>query len=365
MYDILIKNAKTIHEETIEIGIINGKISKISEKIKEKAREEIDVRGLYVSAGWIDAHVHCFEKMSLYYDYPDEVGINSGVTTIVDAGSTGENNIKDFYQLAQKAKTNVYALMNISKDGIVKQNELADLSKVNIEKNMERLHELPEFIIGLKARMSKTVIGANGVKPLLLAKELQRKVNLPLMVHIGTAPVDLEDLFSYLETGDIVTHCFNGKENGILDQTGNIKLFAKKAHKNGIHFDIGHGTDSFNFEVARRAKKENVIADSISTDIYFRNRKNGPVYSLATTMEKLLAVGYSLDEVILRVTETPARALKIKNKGQLKEDFDADLTFFELKKSEKYLVDSNGNKEQAYQKIIPRYVLVKGEKFVI
>lgn len=104
MYDILIKNAKTIHEETIEIGIINGKISKISEKITEKAREEIDVRGLYVSAGWIDAHVHCFEKMSLYYDYPDEIGINSGVTTIVDAGSTGENNIKDFYQLAQKQK---------------------------------------------------------------------------------------------------------------------------------------------------------------------------------------------------------------------------------------------------------------------
>ncbi|WP_285011965.1 amidohydrolase/deacetylase family metallohydrolase [Lactococcus formosensis] len=365
MYDTLIKNAKTIHEETIEIGITNGKISKISEKITEKAREKIDVQGLYVSAGWIDAHVHCFEKMTLYYDYPDEVGINSGVTTIVDAGSTGENNIKDFYQLAQKAKTNVYALMNISKDGIIKQNELADLSKVNIEKNMERLQELPEFIIGLKARMSKTVIGENGVKPLLLAKELQRKVNLPLMVHIGTAPVDLEELFSYLETGDIVTHCFNGKDNGILDQTGNIKPFAKKAYKNGIHFDIGHGTDSFNFEVARRAKKENIIADSISTDIYLRNRKNGPVYSLAITMEKLLAIGYSLDEVLFRVTEAPADALKIKNKGQLKEDFDADLTFFELIISEKYLMDSNGNKEQSHQKIIPRMAFIKGEKFDI
>lgn len=113
--------------------------------------------------------------MSLYYDYPDEVGVKNGVTTIVDAGSTGENNIREFYELTKKSKTNVYALLNISRDGIVHQDELADLSKVDETKNLERIKELSEFIIGIKARMSKSVIGQNGVKPLVMAKALQKK----------------------------------------------------------------------------------------------------------------------------------------------------------------------------------------------
>jgi dihydroorotase len=255
--------------------------------------------------------------------------------------------------------------MNISKNGIIKQDELADLSNINLEKNLERIQELPEFIIGLKARMSKSVIGLNGVKPLIMAKDLQHKIQLPLMIHIGTAPVELAELFSYLEAGDIVTHCFNGKHNGILSEDGGIKPFAKTAYESGIHFDIGHGTDSFNFKVATAAKKENIIADSISTDTYFRNRINGPVYNLATTMEKLLTVGYSLEEVLLRVTETPASALGLKNKGQLKENFDADLTFFAIEEGEKELIDSNGNKVETSKKIVPKMVFINGERFLI
>lgn len=365
MYDTLIKNAKTINNQALDIALSQGKISKVASQITEPAHEVIDAQGHYVSAGWIDAHVHCFEKMTLYYDYPDEVGLKNGVTTIVDAGSTGENNIQDFYQLAKKAKTNVYALMNISKDGIVKQDELADLSKVNQEKNVKRIQELPDFIIGLKARMSKTVIGQNGVKPLVMAKELQQKVQLPLMVHIGSAPVELEELLTYLEAGDIVTHCFNGKDNGILAQDGTIKPFAKAAYHRGVHFDIGHGTDSFNFEVAQQARKEEIVADSISTDIYSRNREHGPVYNLATTMEKLLIIGYTLEEVMTRVTEAPAKILNLQTKGQLKEGFDADLTFFTLDKGEKKLVDSNGNVAQAETKITPKMVMIKGERFEI
>jgi dihydroorotase len=85
---------------------------------------------VFLSAGWIDDHVHCFEKMNLYYDYPDQIGVEKGVTTVIDAGTTGAENIHEFYTLAQEAKTNVLALVNISKWGIVEQDELADLSKV-------------------------------------------------------------------------------------------------------------------------------------------------------------------------------------------------------------------------------------------
>ncbi|MGX6990522.1 amidohydrolase/deacetylase family metallohydrolase [Pseudolactococcus reticulitermitis] len=366
MYDLIIKNARTLENAPVEIAITAGKITAIAPEIRDKAKDYFDAQGDFVSAGWIDAHVHCYENMTLYYDYPDEVGVKNGVTTIVDAGSTGENNIKDFREMARKVKTNVYALMNISKDGIVSQDELADLTKVNEAKNLERIAELDDFIIGIKARMSKSVIGQNGVKPLIMAKELQKKTDLPLMVHIGSAPVELEELMLYLEAGDIVTHCFNGKDNGILDQNGQIKDFAKKAYETGVHFDIGHGTDSFNFQVAFQAKSEAILADSISTDIYARNRLNGPVYNLATTMEKLIYVGYSLKQVVDRVTKTPAEALRLKTKGQLAVGFDADLTFFQVKNGgNKVLEDSNQEMVETTVQIQPTAAVIAGTLYEI
>lgn len=364
MYDLIIKHARTLDNQPIEVAVTAGKIVKISTLINGSTHELFDAKGQLISAGWIDAHVHCYEKMSLYYDYPDEVGIKNGVTTIVDAGSTGENNIREFYDIAKLAKTNVYALLNISKDGIVFQDELADLSKVNATKNLARIQELPEFIIGIKARMSKSVIGENGVKPLILAKALQKEADLPLMVHIGTAPVALEELMAYLTPGDIVTHCFNGKDNGILDQSGHIKDFAKKAYASGVHFDIGHGTESFNFQVAKQAKSENILADSISTDLYSRNRLDGPVYNLATTMEKLMVVGYSLSQVIERVTKAPAKALKLTHKGQLAVGYDADITVFEInEQASKALVDSNQRRVETTVTIQPSAAIVGGKVY--
>ena len=119
------------------------------------------------------------------------------------------------------------------------------------------------------------------------------------MVHIGSAPPTLDAILNHMERGDVLTHCFNGKENGILDRgTQSIKSFVFDAYEKGIAFDIGHGTDSFNFDVAERALSENIKAASISTDIYIRNRTNGPVYDLATTMEKLAVVGYDWKEII-------------------------------------------------------------------
>ena len=180
------------------------------------------------------------------------------------------------------------------------------------------------------------------------------------MVHIGSNPPELEDIFAELEAGDIVTHCFNGKPNGILDAYGNIKDFVKKAYERGIHFDIGHGTDSFNFNVARKALKENIKAQSISTDIYFRNRKGGPVYDLSTTLSKLLKIGYSLEEIITSVTTVPADAFRL-NKGKLALGYDGDLTLFEVTCKKQELVDSNGNIEECEEIIRPIACAVAGK----
>ncbi|RBS27391.1 dihydroorotase [Enterococcus faecium] len=366
MFDTLIKNGRLVDGSKIEVAIEKGMIKAVAAEINQPAQEVVDLEGkYYLSAGWIDDHVHCYEKMNLYYDYPDQIGVEKGVTTVIDAGTTGAENIREFYQLTKSVKTNVYALMNISKWGIVKQDELADLTKIQEDLVSTALAELPEFIVGIKARMSKTVVGENGIKPLELAKKIQTENNdLPLMVHIGSAPPELEEVLSRMERGDVLTHCFNGKPNGILDpKTDQIKNFVWDAYNNGVVFDIGHGTDSFNFHVAETALKAGMKATSISTDIYIRNRTNGPVFDLATTLEKLRVVGYSWEEIIEKVTAVPARNFHLKNKGQLAVNYDADLTIFEIVENEKELKDSNGFTRIAKEQILPIKTIIGGEHF--
>ncbi|WP_440896583.1 amidohydrolase/deacetylase family metallohydrolase [Amphibacillus sp. Q70] len=363
MFDLLIKNGKLISGEIIDVAIKDGKIKKVAKKIDSEAVTLLDLKEeQYISAGWIDDHVHCYEGMDLYYDFPDEVGVKSGVTSVIDAGTTGAENIYDFYRLASNAQTNVYALLNISKWGIVEQDELADLSKVKADLIKKALKDLPEFIVGIKARMSNTVIGDNGIKPLEMAKRIQRdNHNLPLMVHVGSAPPKLDEILSKLTKGDIMTHCFNGKSNGILDQeTETIKDFAWDAYKEGIVFDIGHGTASFNFHVAETALNEGMKATSISSDIYYTNRTKGPVYDFATTMEKMRAVGYSWEEIIDKVTSAPANHFHLTNKGYIAEGYDADLTIFNLTSGKKELIDSQGQSREVTEIIKPVQTIIGG-----
>ncbi len=366
MLDLVVRNGKTIDGKKMEIGISDGKIVAVTEKIDQETRKEIVLTDdQYISAGWIDDHVHCYEKMTLYYDYPDEVGVKRGVTTVIDAGTTGAENIGDFCELAKKSKTNVYALLNISKWGIVEQDELADLTKVQRDAVRTAIDKFPEFIVGLKARMSKTVIGSSGIEPLRLAKQFQHEYGeLPLMVHVGSAPPELSEILDLMEKGDVLTHCFNGKENGIFDrEKQQIKDFVWDAYTKGIVFDIGHGTDSFNFDVAKQALREGMKSTSISSDIYVRNRENGPVYDLATTMEKLFVVGYSWKEILTQVTERPAESFHLTTKGKLAVGYDADMTIFTIKHSEKELIDSNGNTCKASQEILPMETIIGGQVY--
>lgn len=362
MYDLLIKNAHLVTGEIVEIGVTAGKISEIGKDLSSTAKEILELASdTYLSPGWIDSHVHCYEKMALYYDYPDEIGIKKGVTTIVDAGSTGAENIGDFYQHAHVAKTNVLALINISKTGIVAQDELAQMANLDDNLTKAAIEKYPEFIIGLKARMSSSVVGGNGIKPLEKAKDLQKELKLPLMVHIGSAPPKLEEILIRLDEGDIVTHCFNGKENGILASDDSIKEFVWEAYRKGVIFDIGHGSDSFNFHVAEIAHEKAMYATTISSDIYHRNRQDGPVYDLATTLEKLWQVGYDLADLIKKVTSQPAKVLHLANKGELEVGYDADFTIFKIGSGEKTLVDSNADTRKITKQLIPQQTIVGGK----
>lgn len=221
MFDLLLRRARLVDDTLTDIAIQDGKIAALGE-ISAPSRKTIELNGkVYVSAGWIDSHVHCYPNSPIYHDEPDSVGIATGVTTVIDAGSTGADDVDDFYQLTRKAATEVYALLNISRVGLIAQNELANMANIDAAAVKQAVQRHPDFIVGLKARMSSSVVGENGITPLARAKAIQQENDdLPLMVHIGNNPPNLDEIADLLSSGDIITHCYNGKPNRILNPAG-------------------------------------------------------------------------------------------------------------------------------------------------
>jgi probable amidohydrolase EF_0837/AHA_3915 len=366
---LYIKQGKDINGNPIELLVKDGKIERVAEQLTDvKADQELDLGcQSYVTAGWIDDHAHCYEKLSLYYDDPDKVGYKTGVTTVIDAGSTGADNIGDFYQLTQSKKTNVYAMINISKTGILAQDELGDMERIQFGPLQQAVIDYDEFIVGLKARISKSVVVGNGTKPLLAAKKIQKQLDrrLPLMVHVGTNPPELSEILSVMDAGDILTHCFNGKDNGILNSDDQIEEFVFKAYDKGIIFDIGHGTDSFNFHTAQVAFENQLYPQSLSTDIYHKNREHGPVYNMATCIEKMLYLGFDLQQILPMITSVPAANFGLTSKGRLLRGRDADITIFDIKAGTEKLIDSDGYTQETQQLVRPRFCIVGGQVYSI
>ena len=365
MFDLLLRRARLVDDTLTDIAIQDGKIAALGE-ISASARKTVDLHGnYYVSAGWIDSHVHCYPKSPIYHDQPDSIGIATGVTTVIDAGSTGADDVDDFYQLTREAATDVYALLNISRVGLIAQNELANMANIDADAVKQAVARHPDFIVGLKARMSSSVVGENGITPLDRAKAIQRENGfLPLMVHIGNNPPNLDDIAGRLSAGDIITHCYNGKPNRILTPEGELRSAITRALQRGVRLDVGHGTASFSFEVARRAIAMGILPHSISSDIYCRNRIDGPVRSLALVMSKFLAIGMTLPQVIDCVTVNAAGGLRLKSKGQLAVGYDADLTLFTVQHAPTLLVDAEKESLQADNILVPLAAIRAGKGYL-
>ena len=365
MFDLLLRRARLVDDTVSDIALKDGKIAALGD-VDGPALKTIELGGeCYVSAGWIDSHVHCYPKSPIYHDQPDSVGIATGVTTVVDAGSTGADDIDDFYTLTREAATEVYALLNISRVGLIAQNELANMVNIDADAVREAVKRHPDFIVGLKARMSSSVVGENGITPLDRAKAMQaQNGNLPLMVHIGNNPPNLDDIAERLSAGDIITHCYNGKPNRILTPQGELRASVTRAISRGVRLDVGHGTASLSFAVAKRAIELGILPHTISSDIYCRNRISGPVHSLANVMSKFLAIGMSLPQVIECVTANAADGLRLKHKGRLQVGLDADLTLFTLKRQPTVLVDAENDSLQAEQLLVPLAAIRAGKGYM-
>lgn len=326
------------------IGIHQGRIYGLyaDDEMLPAAQVCHDLQDALVSPGWIDLHVHAYPAATRLGMAADSLGIRQGVTTVVDAGSSGARVWPAFRQDAvDTQQTRVLAWLNLAPHGLTAgEQELAGLAWQDLTATAACCRE-DAAIRGIKLRLSASVIGENGLEPLKAARRLSDQTGLPLFVHVGNAPPLLTDILPYLQQGDVITHAFHGKPGGILAADGQVLTAVREALQRGVCLDIGHGSSSFSFTVLEAALADGVWPDTISTDLYVDNYQ-GPVYSLAATIEKCLAVGMPLAAAVARVTSRPAEILSCPELGRIRAGLPADLTVFRVRPQAGSGIDAQG-----------------------
>ena len=332
-----------IHEKT-EVGIRGKKIAAIRKDLARNASTVvIDCGGLYVVPGLVDLHVHLFEHRQERLGLnPDAIMINGGVTTMVDAGSSGSSNWALFRdEIVSKSGARVLSLINLSRIGLDNSQELIDPKNSDPEGTVRIVKRSP---IGSRCENTggERIIGdgEQGRKHIRQAIRAARETGSRLMVHIGNSPMTIPEIAA-ISAGDIITHCYKGGiyRNKVLDDNGRVFPELFKSADNGVLFDVGHGAASFDWDVAEAAIDQGFLPSTISTDLH-RGSVGGPVYDMPQTMTKFLLLGFSMNEVVRLSTIAPAKALGMDDRiGSLKPGYCADVTVLGWKNQDIDLFD--------------------------
>ncbi|WP_432403829.1 amidohydrolase/deacetylase family metallohydrolase [Wukongibacter sp. M2B1] len=348
-----------------DILIENGIITMISKNIKKDDFKTFDASGLILSPGFIDVHVHCYYGSTAIGISPSDIGAQTGVTTLIDAGTSGANNIDDFYKrIIRNSATRVFVLLNTASDGLVTLSELSEDGAISADMIKNKIAEYSKIIIGLKARASSSVLKEKGITPIKASKKIAEELNLPLVVHIGNAPPRVEEVLEIVTKGDVITHCYHNKPNGLFKKDGAPKPEVLRAKERGVLFDVGHGSSSFSFDIAVKAIENGFEPDFIGSDIYDKN-KYTVVKSLENTMNKIIASGLEVEDVIKKVTNDPAGHYKLEGLGFLRQGFKGDITAYKINDSITTLRDSLGIEMKSRKWIESKYTVVDGTLYKV
>lgn len=113
--------------------------------------------------------------------------------------------------------------------------------------------------------------------------------------------------------------------------------------------------------VARAALDQGLLPDTISSDLHAENI-DSVLHGLPSVMDKFLAFGLSINDVLQRVTEAPARALRRPELGSLEPGNPADLTVFSIRSCDRQVQDAVGDHLRLSQTFIHRRTFVAGQE---
>ena len=348
-YDLIVSGGRVIDpsqeiDGVRDVAFASGNVAHVAENIPGNgAVETIDARGLLVTPGLIDLHTHDYWGASFYGIDPDTVHVARGVTTVVDAGSSGALTFPAFREyVIDRTKTRIFALLNISAMGmVVGYAGLEDARWANVGEAVRVGRRHRDIVVGVKARIPP--LPAEDYREVLnRAVDAAEGMDGIFMLHLGGTSIPVAERLKMLRPGDVLTHSFRRSPggNGILDSEGNVLEEAWAAKERGVIFDVGHGSGSFSFETMERAMSQGFFPDTISSDLHFKN-VDGPVYDLHTTLSKFLHLGLPFAEVIRFGTTAPAGAIgKSGELGTLRPGAIGDATISRIEEGRFLLSDS-------------------------
>ena len=362
-YDLIVKGGRVIDparklDAIRDVAIAQGRIAAIEAGISADAAETIDARGKLVVPGLIDIHTHATRSQ----DGPAEC-LADGVTGLIDAGSQGADRIGEAIAVARSAPQQCRVLVNIGRAGILAEGDTMDLKRADVGAAREAIAHNREMIVGIKARLSRDVAGANDFEVLRRAQEVASSFKLPVMIHMGQTVSPLPKLLALLKSGDIVTHMFAPPPNGILDDGGHILPEVLAARRRGVRFDVGNGrTGHLRWDIAERVLQAGFLPDTFSTDWTLESR-TAQVINFPNVMSKFLMLGMPVDQVVARATVNASRAFPVfGTRGTLKVGAPADIAVLELREGTFEFEDNFGNKRMGRERLFPSATVLGGKR---
>jgi len=375
MYDLLLKGGRVVDPSVglngvHDIAVQTGKIAHIAPTIAAaEATQVVDVTGKIVAPGLIDLHAHVYGGFISNGVHPDVGGVYAGVTTIVDAGSSGCATFSGFpNHIIPKCHTEVIPFLHICQTGLATSPDIIAESSIDLERTLEVADQYKGLICGIKARMVSPALEILGMEMPKLAKRAARESGIKLMVHIGDTekrydPTVIRKLLPLLEKGDILTHYFTANPGGVLDANGKIVPEAREAADRGVWFDTAHGRKNFSFDVGRRIIDQGLLPHCISTDLTVPGRLN-TVHSMVEIMARFLGMGFTLEQVISMSTENPARAIGAENRlGSLALGRQADISVLDLKSGDWVVYDVLDKPLRIDRAFVPVVTVKRGQVF--
>ena len=370
-YDLLIQGGTVVDpgqrlNGPFDVAVKDGKIAVVAKDIPaDRAVNVYNARGRIVTPGFIDSHVHCYEGVGRCTN-ADHYCLGRGVTTVVDAGSAGSENLTNFHQyIISKSSTRIYAFVDIGVLGVISLDRPYDNPAwVNPKAVAQAIEQYRPSTIGVKVRLAESIEGDKDLDILKRAIEAAEIAKVPVMVHINGPHSPLPDLLKVMRKGDIYTHCFAGRKNFILDANGKVLPAVLEAKARGIFLDTAQGQAHFSFDVAEKAIQQNLLPDSISTDLSTQAVLRR-IYDLPTMVSKMMAIGVDLDKAVAMVTTNPAKMFAFDvNIGTLRPGYEADISIFELREDNFDFEDADGKKRTGKQRLINKAVVSRGELLV-
>jgi len=336
----------------------------------------VDATRLLVTPGLNDLHSHCFHGTGLWSVDPAEIGLRTGVTTLLDTGSAGCISYGTFHlYVIPSTREDIYALLNISQLGVQGHGhhdptiyDLSDRRHIHPGNAIECIERYPDRILGTKARLSSVLADDNVENEYAAmngAIEAARKTGRICMFHHVASGIPLHEVLNVMSPGDILTHIYHGKgDGGFGEQGGEPSEALRRARDRGVVLDVGHGIGSFCWRVAEPAcQQHDFWPHTISTDVHQFNLKT-VVFDMPTTMTKFLYLGMPLEQVVRHSSWEPAKVMGLADRlGLLKPGFEADVALLHLEQGRHELTDVEGAVRHADQKLVSVMTFKRGECF--